>query len=735
MPRVLRVSVLVAACVVAALGACAKRAEPSIVEACLTAGEANLASTHALCVAAWASTRSGRVAAAGAHNASKRDDGLMLRWWVSQAPADSDGGAALLYLGQFQVKTADFTGAEVSLRRALSLQRNIQPARASNAAVGLLQLVLGREPADVSIELAELAVAQAVTSTELVALEFATLAAVEVLVDIGEISRAQLLTEKLRTKPDSGFYNLAQGHIEAANGHHVAAASHFTMGGARGALFGIAVYAGVEAARVLLADGQLAEARKRFDLLAPDFRTLAVNDASRYQAVEASLLLAEGDADAAAMVARTALIQRSRDAARVRLQNVLGDALAKLGQTAAAERAWREAADQLETWRSSISDVRMRGGLLDQHRHALEAWLESAAQRGDVETSLHIAGRMLGRGVLDRLYDGTAATAADPTVSAALAADLHTPSHRPADLRMFLLTERSGWAIEWHTAESAPTLRRLGDRDALLEATAAYLRDVDDARAAGSLGELLFPPATLVRATAIAVVLDGRLGEIALPGLRSGGRYLIEQAALLEVLAPGMLDHELPDRAWTAPLALGDPRGDLPASAREAAMVAQVLFGRQALGASATRDVLAGARNARVLHVATHSETAAGVARLVLASESVTALELLEMQLAPRLAVIATCRSSASAKPNSSLVAALIAAGTPGVVGAKASLDDDASALLIGDFYRAGGADDPVAALAVAQRQAIAEGRPPRAWAAFAFFGTGGWLQPSNGQR
>jgi CHAT domain-containing protein len=109
-----------------------------------------------------------------------------------------------------------------------------------------------------------------------------------------------------------------------------------------------------------------------------------------------------------------------------------------------------------------------------------------------------------------------------------------------------------------------------------------------------------------------------------------------------------------------------------------------------------------------------------------------SSLEIVRQKLAPRVAVLATCRSQVDDDPATSLVAAFLAAGAAGVVGVKRALDDADSANLMTEFYRASGADNPMLALATAQRAAISNHALPHAWATVSFFGVGGWMNRSD---
>jgi CHAT domain-containing protein len=150
--------------------------------------------------------------------------------------------------------------------------------------------------------------------------------------------------------------------------------------------------------------------------------------------------------------------------------------------------------------------------------------------------------------------------------------------------------------------------------------------------------------------------------------------------------------------------------------------------GRAYVGTEATRAAVVAGGDAFLLHIATHASQASGEAAFLLRDGTLPTNEIVAQRIAPRLAVIATCRSQVDDDPAGSLVAAFLAAGASGVVGVKRSLDDNDGAALMADLYRLHGAEDPVRALALAQRAAIAANRPPGAWATVSFFGVGGWV-------
>ena len=143
------------------------------------------------------------------------------------------------------------------------------------------------------------------------------------------------------------------------------------------------------------------------------------------------------------------------------------------------------------------------------------------------------------------------------------------------------------------------------------------------------------------------------------------------------------------------------------------------------IGAPATRAALQQARTADLLHVAAHGGIAPAGAFLRLADGEVTVTDVMRWGLAPRVVVLASCASGA--RPGGSLWGAMggafLAAGSRAVVATLWSVEDAATASMIRDFYAARGDRHPHAALAAAQRKAIAAGVAPRQWAGFVVLG------------
>jgi CHAT domain-containing protein len=273
------------------------------------------------------------------------------------------------------------------------------------------------------------------------------------------------------------------------------------------------------------------------------------------------------------------------------------------------------------------------------------------------------------------------------------------------------------------------SISRVGDREAIRSLVDGYRSDPDHAWIAAALGEAMFPTETIPQGGApLVVLLDRELADLPLAGLRTGDRYLVEHAPILEILAPELLFVPTADRAWGRVVAIGDAWYDLPAGRQEALAVAQQLGGQAYLGVLATPDAVATGGGAWLMHLAVHSGIAEGRAVFRLAGDALSSREIVDRQIAPRLAVIATCQSHVDDDPSTSLAAAFLAAGTTGVIAVKRTFHDQAGALLIRDFYSFGGADAPAGGLAEAQRAAIRAKRPPSEWARGSFFGVGGWI-------
>jgi tetratricopeptide (TPR) repeat protein len=737
-------------------------AVPGIVEACLNAERHDLPATPQLCELAWNLTHNDEAAASGAFHARKTGDEVTLKRWVERAPRTLQGARILHYWGEVLVKRGDLEAAEDTLRQALDLRVNRDPGRASNTALLLLELAQSRRPADQSIWLARTAWEQAELGDVEVVRACTAISLIELLLDLGEFSTASAVIERMdadRSAIWQATRDSAMARLEAARGRLETAIALFRRASRVDprkppTSAPMLPHDAIELVQALLDAGRLAEARRALARAVELVGRSPLPSATvtcRLAAVRGSVELAEGDLDAALATVMRGLANDCGHAGRVQLLNVQGEVLHRRAEArgsdsdaVAAEQAWREAADAVESWRASIPTTRLRSGLVVRHRRALELWLDSTGERGDAEGALDVTQRIIGRQLLDRIYqrEANAPAAVDSSIDRILnrlgsrrelAVTMDAARGRanlrdvPGDMVAFMSGARSVWAIRH--AGGRWSITRVGDREAVRGWIDGLRGAIDDPAPADRLGDAMFPAGTLPEAGApIVVMLDRELSDVALAGLRVAGKYLVERAPIVEVLAPELLFAPVPDRRWRPAIAVGDPLGDLAAAAGEVQAAAGTAGGRAYIGAEATRAAVVAASDAFLLHVATHAIQASGEAAFVLSDGALTANEIVAQRIAPRLAVIATCRSQVDDDPAGSLVAAFLAAGAPGIIGVKRSLDDSDGAALMADLYRLHGAEDPVRALALAQRAAIAANRPPSAWATVSFFGVGGWV-------
>jgi tetratricopeptide (TPR) repeat protein len=717
------------------------------IEECILAVERGDERAAAVCELAWLDTRDEAAAVAGAHHALKQRDEAALRRWAERARPTIQGARILHFWGCFQRSRGDLAGAEQTLRQVLALRIDRDPARATNTALELLKLVQNRDSAEQRIELALIAWEQAALGHVPLSRAMAAHWLSELLIDLGELRIAGLVIQEMDTDAYRPLRDHAEGRLQAARGRYEAATALFERASTAGPETQAAWRrdAMIDLVHALLKQGRTKQARRVLDEaveVAKAAEDATVNTVSRLAAAKASVALEEGNVEGALAEVEEGLEQPSRDAARVLLLRIRGDANARRYRIAAAEQAWAEAADNIEQWRASIPSIDLRAGLLQHHRLALESWLESTAARGDVDEVLDVIRRMTGRALLDRYRHHQVAEreGAGPAVRDVVerVQELRTPRDADVlgrrdlrdvrhDLVAVMSAARSVWAIRH--AGGVWSIARVGEREAIWALADAYRSNPDDERIAAVLGEAMFPADTIPRDGApLAVLLDRELAGLPLAGLRSGGRYLVEHAPILEVLAPDLLFVPQADRAWGRAVAIGDASGDLPEAKREALAVAQTFAGQAHLGVHATRDAVLGGADAWLVHFAVHSGIVDGRAVFRLAGGPLSSHAIVEHRIAPRLAVIATCQSHIADDPTTSLAAAFLAAGTTGVIAVKRSLGDEVGARLIRDFYRFGGADDPAAGLARAQRAAIGAKRPPSEWAIVSFFGVGGWI-------
>jgi CHAT domain-containing protein len=403
---------------------------------------------------------------------------------------------------------------------------------------------------------------------------------------------------------------------------------------------------------------------------------------------------------------------------------------------------------EFDDFRSWIVAVRRAPylALFDWHR-----------ERGDAKGALQVVERMQGRMFLDAL--GAAANAAPtqqprdvvarlewlrrfypalratpmldqtPPIGATLRelADREVLVFFEAEDALYLVQIRGGRPKFHRAPDSLPNIRRH-----LATFLAAKGVSVPDQAAADSLAQALFPVSvSLPPAGTLDVVLSPSLARLPLVALPYRGQPLLRRLTVVHAPSVTALAalRRRPARTSGPSLVLADAQSDLPGAASEGEGVQALLGGPTKaplkLGPEATASLLLGAKSARVIHLALHSDVSPAGPFLRLSDRPLYAGDVLAARLESNLVVLASCASSVSLDPGlwGSIVVAFLAGGASSVLGTLWSVDDAVSRQFVLDFYRAGGASDAPRALTSVQREWMSRERPLTEWGAFVLFG------------
>jgi tetratricopeptide (TPR) repeat protein len=274
--------------------------------------------------------------------------------------------------------------------------------------------------------------------------------------------------------------------------------------------------------------------------------------------------------------------------------------------------------------------------------------------------------------------------------------------------------------------------RDLGEVRVLEELARTLADHPADAAAGRALGEALL--AGLPAPATHDLLVVGPLAGASLASLRLGDRLALSVLRIARVPgvlpriagAPGPAGIAAPAGVAGAPeraVVLGDPQGDLPASAAETSRIAARLRTPARVGPAATRAALAGASGADLLHISAHTRIDFDGAALMLADGAVAPVEIARLARGPRRVVLASCGASAGTDDmgGGSLAHAFLDAGAEHVVATKWTIEDGDAARLVAAFYDAGGDRDPIRGLEAAQRR-LAGTLTARTWASFEVF-------------
>lgn len=255
--------------------------------------------------------------------------------------------------------------------------------------------------------------------------------------------------------------------------------------------------------------------------------------------------------------------------------------------------------------------------------------------------------------------------------------------------------------------------------------------DPGDSAAGRALGRVFVPRGSAD--STLDVLAVGPLGKVPLAALRDDdGSLLVAQRPLARVLALRATTPQA--RGAGPPVIIADPTGDLPDAAKEGTVVAAVLGpGAQLLGSGrslpATRASLLAAHDATLWHIAGHVGALGRWRALYLADGEMTPSDIVQLHLAPQVAVLANCGSAAATDEEGwgSIAAALLESGTATVIATDRSIADTASLAMIRELYaQSDWRTEPARALAKVQQALDSRGTgsadevtKPRLWAAF----------------
>ena len=418
------------------------------------------------------------------------------------------------------------------------------------------------------------------------------------------------------------------------------------------------------------------------------------------------------------------------------------------GDLPAAEAAYRRSIAIVEELRRSLVFDELKAWLLDEKRQPFEALFRLQARAGRAQEALATAEHAQARTLLDAFLHASSSPGS-PAASTSLQrieglesllpamSESPVAALQPLDRVLTAFGDRHGlvyfdagndlWLIA--VAKGRARLHALAPAAEVHDLVGRFLASPDDAPTAERLGDILLPAGSLPeKGLTLHVVADGLLGNLPFAALRREGTYLVADHALVLIPSLSALTalegsrREAPGPA----LVLADPQGNLPAARSEGQEVARLLSGTPLMAGSAVSAELRKASRARALHLATHTGLGPGGAWLQLADRQVNASEIVKGRIGPRLVVLASC--SSGVRPGremwGSLGAAFLAAGSRAVLASLWSIEDEPARALVLRFYAEGGASDPSAALARAQRVAIGQGLSPKQWAPFVLFGS-----------
>jgi tetratricopeptide (TPR) repeat protein len=421
------------------------------------------------------------------------------------------------------------------------------------------------------------------------------------------------------------------------------------------------------------------------------------------------------------------------------------------GDLALAEDRFKAAVDIVEKQRAKLAPDAPKAPFLEDRWRPYESLFALRLRRGDARGAFATLMKAQGRMFLDALAVSVAEMASappspmegaidrisrlkqampllatspirgtrSPEETLALVRGKHVLTYFPAGGRLRLLAIVNGEPRATSVDVDLKELDRLIDD---------FRARPEDAAAAESLGNALLPPEALPAPPArIHVVPVGPLLHVSFAALRVSGERLLDRYEVVYAPSVTGLAEMAAESAVAAVgpgLVVADTRSDLEHATIESTFVAEQTGATRRVGPAATIAAVQGAAELPLLHVISHSGLGVRGGYLLLADGQVTAADILEWRVSPRLVVLPTCASAATVRNEmwDSLAAAFLAAGSRHVVATVASVQDRVAADFTRHFYREDGMRDPVGGVTRALR-AMAKRYPVADWSAFVVAG------------
>ena len=381
------------------------------------------------------------------------------------------------------------------------------------------------------------------------------------------------------------------------------------------------------------------------------------------------------------------------------------------GQPAQAILSYARAMQAAEQSRTVFRADELRSGAFGRLQTIFDEAVGTLAQQGRWQDAFDASERGRARSLRDLLRNQPGAAPARAAraqdVEAALPAGTALVSYHMLNDRLLIWTVRRSGISGVSVALSAKDLEAQVRSFTTLVSRPGQDRTLDPV--AQSLFARLIQPAGLQADERIVFVPYGILHNLAFAALKNGekngGRWLVEDHAMSEVLTAGSIIGSTAGRFPDGHdiLVFADPDGSLPAADKEAAAIAGLIPGVSVMaGAQASKDrFVTAAPRATVVHVAAHAEfdpLDPLSSRIRLAGKTgetgdLQAQEVYGLQLGHvDMLVLSACETSiGSPSPGDEVIGfnrSFLTAGVRNLVSTLWSVNDQATALLMAVFYK-----------------------------------------------